>query len=956
MLKRLTLVCFSLLFSIISHGHVTSGDSLRNRLLYIQDSLRQYPEDELKVLLNLQNTFNSHSYYIDSSYAFLLLRIGELYSKQGDFIKSVLQYRKVISIIIGSIDKPFVNPDYLIKNYFRLYQSYDSLGRVSEMMEAIDSCISISIRRKIINLFYLAALYKKVEYLFDIGDYSRCIQYATTCEMAGKQYAQSKGSEEFNDGMEYVSSSLIWIVNAHLTIHDYVAAEKLLDDKLKDRSKFNLDYDLGAILEQMAMVQVARGDYIKALKFFNQSYFTARRQGLILSCRGILNNIGNIIYLKHEHNPDSALFYFRKANELKNKDNLLQELNSVETLNIMANTAMAYILKGRFDSAFIYFQYAFDQVKPGIREEELLTKPFNEFASQKKIGYLTGLLLDKADAYRLLFKLSGKTRDLSEAVRIYKITDQLLDRIKTEQSDMQSKLFWRSDSRRLYEHAIDACYSYSNHSDAFYFFEKSRAVLLNDQLNEQRWLGEENIQKLAQIKRKIIQLTKISDGLDDSSTRYNEVQTELLDSRQELDRLFQVIKNQDPLYFQNFINSRVPTIQDVNKTIIADHRALLEIFSGDSSAYIFLITADKSIFQKLDKKVLDSLSGMYINYISNASILNSQYADYTRVSRAIYQMIFSNARLPKGRIVISPDGQCFPFEALITNVTGSPDYFIYDYSVSYTYSAKYLMSRYDQSKNISVPEFLGIAPVFYPASFHLTELKGSNNSLSIIKSYFGNGSNLVYKDASKSGFMKRFSKFRIIQLYTHAIDSGKNGEPVIFFSDSSLYLSDLISEDKPVTHLIVLSACETGLGKLYKGEGVFSFSRGFASLGIPSSISNLWSVDEQSTYRITELFYSNLANHMPIDIALQRAKIEFIQSSSKKYQLPFFWAAPILIGNDDEILFSQGFSWKLSLLVLMTLSSVVFLAYIKFNSLKKRTSKRNGKRKFLNLKTGRTLS
>ncbi len=169
----------------------------------------------------------------------------------------------------------------------------------------------------------------------------------------------------------------------------------------------------------------------------------------------------------------------------------------------MANIGTAYVKKGFFDSAFIYYQFAFDQIKPGIREEELLTIPYNEFASQKKIGYLTGLLLDEADAYLQLFKQSGKKIASSEAVRIYKITDRLLDRIKTEQSDMQSKLFWRSDSRRLYEHAIDACYSYNNYSDAFYFFEKSRAVLLNDQLNEQRWIGEENIQKISQIKKRL---------------------------------------------------------------------------------------------------------------------------------------------------------------------------------------------------------------------------------------------------------------------------------------------------------------------------------------------------------------------------------------------------------------------------------------------------------------------
>ena len=176
---------------------------------------------------------------------------------------------------------------------------------------------------------------------------------------------------------------------------------------------------------------------------------------------------------------------------------------------------------------------------------------------------------------------------IKEAVRIYKITDQLLDRIKTEQSDLQSMLFWRSDSRRLYEHAIEACYTCHNTEDAFYFFEKSRAVLLNDQLKEQSWSGEEDIRKQTQIKKKIGQLIKESDGLDQDSDQYKILQEELFSSRQEFEHLVQRIKERDPLYFQSFLDSNVTTIQDVSKNILSDHQGLVEIFSG-TALFMFL--------------------------------------------------------------------------------------------------------------------------------------------------------------------------------------------------------------------------------------------------------------------------------------------------------------------------------------------------------------------------------
>jgi len=106
-----------------------------------------------------------------------------------------------------------------------------------------------------------------------------------------------------------------------------------------------------------------------------------------------------------------------------------------------------------------------------------------------------------------------------------------------------------------------------------------------------------------------------------------------------------------------------------------------------------------------------------------------------------------------------------------------------------------------------------------------------------------------------------------------------------------------------------LSACETGTGKLYEGEGVFGFNRGFAAIGIPSTIASLWEVENSSTYKLTELFYQYLAKGMPVDVALQNAKKEFIKSSPREKQLPYYWAAPILTGQTDPIELKKNFLW-----------------------------------------------
>jgi len=694
MLNRIfILICYGIIFYTSLPAQSAKRDTLWARLTFIRDSSKSSTADDLKLLTEIEAETKQNSYRYDSSHTFLLTQIGTLYSRQGDFLKAVQYYRQAIDLIRANYSSPQVNPDYLVFNYYCLNKMYDSLNRVSEMIEAIDSCITIAGKRKVVNIYRLAAIYKKMVYLFDIGDYNTCADYAIVCEILGKQYAQGHDKKKYDDGMLFASSSLLWNVNAQLTLNNYGLAESLLNRKIEESKKSGLRYDLGTIYSQLAIVQVAKGNFKKALAFYNEAFDAARKEGQNISCRGILNNIGNF-YLKHDKNTALALVYFNKALKLVNKDNVNVAYNSVETLNILANIGDVFVQKGVYDSALIYFQLAFDQIKPGINETELLRGRFDEFASQKKIEYLTSLLLDKGDALLLLYRSTGKMNDIKEAVRIYKVTDQFLDRIKAEQSDIQSKLFWRGDSRRLYEHAIEACYAYRNTGDAFYFFEKSRAVLLNDELDEHRWMGEEDILKQSQIKRKILQLKIASDGMDQGSTQYREIQNELFTYRRELDRLVNIIKDRDPLYYQSYIDKKVVTIPEVCKNLLSDHQGLVEIFSGDSAVYIFTIRAGATDFTKLSKFTFDSLSQRYKYLISNPAILNSKFPEFIRLSNQLYRLIFGDLKLAKGRVFISPDGQYFPYEALVTSNQGDKvNYFLYDYAVTYTYSAKYLMNH-----------------------------------------------------------------------------------------------------------------------------------------------------------------------------------------------------------------------------------------------------------------------
>jgi CHAT domain-containing protein len=97
------------------------------------------------------------------------------------------------------------------------------------------------------------------------------------------------------------------------------------------------------------------------------------------------------------------------------------------------------------------------------------------------------------------------------------------------------------------------------------------------------------------------------------------------------------------------------------------------------------------------------------------------------------------------------------------------------------------------------------------------------------------------------------------------------------------------------TDLVVLSACETGVGDVQSGEGVFGLKRAFILSGAKTVILSLWSVPSVETMELMTRFYSLMADGKSKAEALRQAKLELI----KKRPSPFYWGAFILVGNPD---------------------------------------------------------
>jgi CHAT domain-containing protein len=120
----------------------------------------------------------------------------------------------------------------------------------------------------------------------------------------------------------------------------------------------------------------------------------------------------------------------------------------------------------------------------------------------------------------------------------------------------------------------------------------------------------------------------------------------------------------------------------------------------------------------------------------------------------------------------------------------------------------------------------------------------------------------------------------------------ERGQP----EDGFLRLSDIYKLTLPAD-LVVLSACQTGLGKKEKGEGIVGLTRGFMHAGAARVVASLWKVDDEATAELMKLFYQHmLGGQRPAAAALRQAKMDMMRAR-EQWREPYYWAGFVLQGD-----------------------------------------------------------
>lgn len=317
----------------------------------------------------------------------------------------------------------------------------------------------------------------------------------------------------------------------------------------------------------------------------------------------------------------------------------------------------------------------------------------------------------------------------------------------------------------------------------------------------------------------------------------------------------------------------------------------------------------------------------------------------------------------KNLIIVPHDILChIPFEAFLTGAPGPETSFnkmpwlIRDRTVSYTHSATVHFNSLNKSREGDNRYALfAMAPAttkdwkddklvaeWVARGEDLGQLTESRNEVEAVGKLFRG---LVYTglQATEREFKQKAGNYDIIHIATHGIvddafpmnsklvlAKDKNGEEDGYLNVYELYAMELHAE------LAVLSACNTGYGKLQRGEGVISLARGFAYAGVPSVVMSLWKVKDRSTSILMQNFYTYLKKGYPKDRALQLAKLDYLDASDPFFSHPHFWAGFVHIGDQRALVLGnrRNNTWWLWLIPAMVLLSGYFIYRLKRQSFK----------------------
>jgi CHAT domain-containing protein/Tfp pilus assembly protein PilF len=667
--------------------------------------------------------------------------------------------------------------------------------------------------------------------------------------------------------------------------------------------------NIGTMYRQLGLYGDAVNNFETALAIWKKIYPSGHPNEAF-----VLVNLG-LTYNKMGDRK-AALGYFEKALDIYTKaygqkhPSISFLLNQIGTIQLEQNN---------FDHALSSFQDAILANTTVFNQKEISKNPpVKEYYNGKVLLYSLRL---KAQA--LESKYYGKSlrlTDLILALSCLQSCDTLIDNIRHLSEDEHDKIELGESANEAYEDGVRIAQSISlvtvhpkrYRLTAFYFAEKSKSAVLQESIAESEaksfaGIPADLVEKERGLKSTITFLTqKLSQKptADEEKT----LRQFLFNANIEYETLVRNLEKDYPKYYDLKYNQSSPTVSDV-QSLLDNKTAVLSFFVAEKGKRVYQFIITKKNF-RLRNLTLPSNFDKLATGLTN-SVLFSETKTYLESAPALSKVLLPPMPKSIKDLVIIPSGRLgtIPFEVLLSKKSRTTDFktmpfAIRRFAISYEFSIGLLIQKSKTPSTAGAPAIFLCAPIHFPDNDNLDDLPGTENEVNTIARLFsGHPVSIVKMEDANEDLIKSgtISQYNYLHFATHGIVDESNPELSQIFlqsgkqDDGHLFSGEIYNLNLHAD-LTVLSACQTGLGKLSKGEGVIGLSRALVYAGARNIIVSFWSVSDESTSQLMTDFYKILLQQKTQNFreTLQQAKVNMITTG--KYPAPYYWAPFILIG------------------------------------------------------------
>ena len=722
--------------------------------------------------------------------------------------------------------------------------------------------------------------------------------------------------------------------NLYTIIGDYDNAENVIKHYYFIANTENNQQQKYAAILNLSNVYQNTGKVTEAIDLLAKTIAT---ENLTSTQKGVLwNNLGNNYFLSNEINPalnafensirllksdtsqsetlsnayrNLASIYCQQQNYVKANANMKKAVQHFfrvtnkaprKQAKLYYDIALLDFRQGKFNEAEVNLKAVFSVLIPNYSKAKM------QLPNQNTL-YAETVLLDALDLTASLYLAQNQPKKALESYALSFHIEELFQSLLVYEN---SKIITQIRNRNRTEKCIEIYNSLSQKEQkssyiesAFLLAEQTKSVVLKQVILNSKTRSREEKLILAQLQNWNTIMVKEQQKLELAAiSKINEAikkQNELM--------LLLKSKSSEKANKTNELN-----LTDLYSKLKKDNAVLVEYFMGSKHIYVFTVTNEKIRLELiLNENTTTPKLLPFVDFFSSSTAISDNPSKFNHFSNVAYTVLKLPKKSSNENLIIVPDGilNFVPFEALITRESSTTNfakmkYLLNDFKIGYSNSADFYLNTIPFKHDKET--VLGVFPIFKGTSF---ELAFSEKEFQNIETNF-DGKYLVDQMATYENFKANASTYSILHLSTHA-SSGDIIEPasIKFYNQEVLYSELYNLNIHP--NLVVLSACETGIGKLYKAEGAMSVARGFQFAGAQNLLFSLWKVNDYTTSVLMEKFYANVKNGKSFFDSNHQSKLDFLADESipNAKKSPYYWSAFVYYGTLEKHSETNYFLW-----------------------------------------------